>query len=92
MIVAVCREYGLKERDIAAPGQERRPSEARAAVGWLAMASGSTTLTAVGRQFGRDVGSISSAVRRLTQRAANDRRLAARLDRMRSAVRVVAEG
>jgi hypothetical protein len=37
-------------------------------VGWLAYESGCITLSEVGRFVNRDVGSISSAVRRLSER------------------------
>ena len=64
----VCIGYGISEPDLKSPSQNRKISEARAVVGWLARELGCVTLSEVGRLVNRDVGSISSAVRRLSDR------------------------
>lgn len=75
----VCREYGIDETLLKAPSQRRIASEARAVVAWLARELGCATLSEVGTRVCRDVGSISSAVRRLTDRCLDDPQLAKRL-------------
>lgn len=75
----VCREYGIDEAMLRAPSQQRFASEARAVLGWLARGIGCATLSDVGRFVSRDVGSISSAVRRLTDRMPNEPKLVKRL-------------
>jgi putative transposase len=69
IIQAVCAEYGLAHDGLRTPTQSRLASEARAAVGWLASELGSASLVEVGRETAREVSTISSAVRRLSERA-----------------------
>ena len=80
LIRAVCEEYGLSPVELRAPRQSRLASEARAVVGWLASELGSATFVAVGEEMGRDVSTISSAVRRLEERTGGDAALGRRLD------------
>ena len=54
-------------------------SEARAVIGWLARELGCATLSDVGKLVNRDVGSISSSVRRLSYRMQDDAELADRV-------------
>lgn len=51
----------------SAKGHTRRPAEARAVIGWLATEQAVATLTEVARRFGREVGALSEAVRRLSE-------------------------
>lgn len=64
----VCRVYEVDESSIKSPSQNRIASEARSVLGWLARELDCATLSEVARIVNRDVGSISSAVRRLSQR------------------------
>jgi putative transposase len=64
----VCLLYDIDEIALKSPSQCRNISEARAVVGWLAKELGCATLSAVGKFVNRDVGSISSAVHRLSKR------------------------
>ena len=80
IIRAVCVDYGLTREDLSSPTQSRVASEARAVVGWLASELGSGTFAAVGEELGRDISTISSAVRRLSERARRDGVLSRRLD------------
>ncbi len=80
IIRAVCAEYGLAHDELHAPTQSRRASEVRAAVGWLASELGSASFVEVGREVARDGSTISSAVRRLSERARRDSALSRRLD------------
>ena len=67
----VCLEYDVDESMLRTKTQQRIVSEARAVVGWLAREMDCATLTEVGKFVNRDVGSISSAVRRLSERLQN---------------------
>ena len=74
MGVAYLKEIVLREFDctLAALGtrsQRRSLALARASLGWLAVQTGAATLTEVGKWIGRDVVTMSAAVRRLGKRA-----------------------
>lgn len=77
----VCRFYDIDEAKLSTRSQSRILSEARAVAGWLARGLGCATLSDVAKLVNRDVGSISSAVRRLADRMEDVPELA---DRMRS--------
>jgi hypothetical protein len=64
----VCQIYEISETDLKCPSQCRNITEARSVVGWLAKELGCVTLSEVGKFVNRDVGSISSAVHRLSNR------------------------
>jgi len=74
----VCKRYGLTEADLAMKGQRRRPTEARAIIGWAARQDG-ITLSEVTKRFGRDVATLSISVRRLQDRTGRDEAFASRL-------------
>lgn len=86
IIDRVCRLYDLDLADLQAKSQRRKASEARAVAGWLARESGCVTLTDIARRVNRDVGSISSSVRRLTDRFAEEPELARRLSSLNDAL------
>lgn len=86
IVRTVCQVYGLKETELRGSGQRRVPSEVRAVVGWLAMEYGSATLSEVGRRFNRDVTTMSSAVRRLIDRARDLKVLRDRMGGLKSEV------
>lgn len=75
----VCLVYNIDEAVLKTQTQKRIVSEARAVVGWLARELGCATLTDVGKYVNRDVGSISSAVRRLSERLQDVPELAERV-------------
>jgi len=78
-IHVVCKHYALTEADLAIKDQRRKPSEARAVIGWTGRQSGGFTLSEAARRFGRDVATMSLAVRRLQDRADKDEGLKGRL-------------
>lgn len=80
----VCVVYGISEAELKSPSQSRNLSEARAVLGWLARESGCITLSEAGRYVKRDVGSISSAVRRLSDRMREVPALAERVELMKT--------
>ena len=63
----VCEVYAIDGATIQRHSQQRHASEARAVAGWIAGETG-VTLSSVARVVNREVGSISSSVRRLTKR------------------------
>ena len=79
IIDKVCLAYNFDISVLKAKSQQRIASEARAMAGWLARESGSVTLSDVAKLVNRDVGSISSSVRRLTDRIQEDPELARRM-------------
>lgn len=83
IISVVCRRYGIDETVLQTSSQSRKISEARAAAGWLARELGCGTLTEVARVVNRDVGSMSSAVRRLMDRMDSNPQLAAHLQTLK---------
>jgi len=82
IVATVCQDYGFDKADLISTSQNRRFAEARAVVGWLAKTFESATLTEVGVSFNRDVGTMSSALRRLVQRSAGDRVLKAGMEKL----------
>jgi chromosomal replication initiation ATPase DnaA len=76
----VCKEYGLSPEELRTPAQSRLAAEARAVVGWLASELGNAAFVAVGEAVGRDLSTISSAVRRLAERTGHDAALGRRLE------------
>jgi putative transposase len=80
----VCLEYDVDESMLRTKTQQRIVSEARAIVGWLAREVDCATLTEVGKFVNRDVGSISSAVRRLSERLQNTPELVNRVESLKA--------
>ena len=86
VIRKVCKHYKVQELDLCLSGRDRRTSEARGVVAWLILEAGVCTLTELGRVTGRDVTTLSSAVRRLQIRARKDMQLAAVMKALLKAV------
>lgn len=86
IIDQVCRAYRLDASILQAKSQQRKASEARAAAGWLARESGCVTLTEIAGLVNRDVGSISSAVRRLSDRLGNEPDLVKRMKALKGVI------
>lgn len=84
VIETVCRVYGVSETHLKTAAQQRLYSEARAVMGWLAMELGCVTLTELGHRFNRDVGTMSSGVRRIADRSRQDPKLKNRLAMLKS--------
>jgi len=86
IIDQVCLAYHLDVPMLSTRAQQRIASEARAVAGWLARESGCVTLSDVARRVNRDIGSISSAVRRLSDRRQDDPKLASRMMSLHAAI------
>lgn len=83
----VLERYKVTEEELAAPGKNRLCAEARAYLAWLYLETGCATLTALGDRLGRDVSSLSSAVRRLQIKAKKDEKAADKFQKMMNRVR-----
>jgi REP element-mobilizing transposase RayT len=84
---AILHRFKLTEAELAAPGKNRRCAEARAYLAWLFLETGCATLTALGEQLGRDVSSLSSAVRRLQLRGKKEEEVRERFEKLLKKVR-----
>ncbi|MDA3902951.1 MAG: transposase [Desulfuromusa sp.] len=87
IVQIVLDRYKITEQELAAPGKNRHCSEARAYLAWLFLETGCDTLTALGERLGRDVSSLSSAVRRLQLKAKKDENTAEKYHKMMNRVR-----
>ncbi len=83
----VLERYKLTEEELAAPGKNRYHAEARAYLAWLYLETGCATMTALGDRLGRDVSSLSSAVRRLQLKAKKDEKVAEKYQKLLNRVR-----
>lgn len=83
----VLERYKLSEEEVSAPGKNRLCAEARAYLAWLFLETGCATLTALGEQLGRDVSSLSSAVRRLQLKAKREAQVADKYQKLLNRVR-----
>jgi REP element-mobilizing transposase RayT len=86
IIDKVCLAYHLDVSELKMNSQQRCASEARAVAGWLARELGSVTLSSIALLVNRDVGSISSAVRRISDRILDEPELAIRLSLLKTAL------
>jgi hypothetical protein len=80
IIGRVCQEYELIETQLKAKTQDRKASECRAVISWLAIEFKSATLTEVAKRFNREVSTMSSVIRRLVQRAEKSKKLKKKLN------------
>lgn len=83
IVAYVGQSYGFELAELKSVSQQRRIAEARAMIAWLAKTMGETTLTKVGVCLNRDVGTMSSAVYRLEQRAGGNPAIRARMENLR---------
>jgi hypothetical protein len=79
IIDKVCLAYHIDSTFLKTKSQQRITSEARAVAGWLARELGCSTLSDVAKLVNRDIGSVSSSVRRLSDRIQEEPDLANRM-------------
>ena len=82
LLALILEEFQLSEQELAAAGKNRHCSLARSYLGWLCLETSCMTLTALGERLGRDVSSLSSAIRRLQLAAKKDPDLKERYHRL----------
>jgi len=68
IITYVCEKYGVTEEQLRSPSRQRKRSEARGNVGWLVTNLEAASLSLVSKQFNRDLGTMSRAVRNIEER------------------------
>jgi REP element-mobilizing transposase RayT len=78
----VLREFGCTMKELGTRSQKKSLGQARAVLGWLAVQTGTETLTGVGKWIGRDVVTMSAAVRRLAERSERAAGLREVMDRL----------
>ncbi len=83
----IAQIYGVDAEQLQSPSQQRNLAEARAMLAWVARESGAGNLEQVARFVRRASGSMSSAVRRLNERAETDAAVERRCEEVRSALR-----
>ncbi|MFO7767018.1 MAG: transposase [Pelovirga sp.] len=82
VLALVLDEFQLVAEELAAAGKNRHCAMARAFLGWLCLETSCMTLTNLGERLGRDVSSLSSAIRRLQLAAKKDPNLTERYHRL----------
>ena len=82
LLALVLGDFDLTEAELAAAGKNRQCAQARAILGWLCLETACMTLTALGDRLGRDVSSLSSAIRRLQVAAKKDANLLERYQQL----------
>jgi chromosomal replication initiation ATPase DnaA len=80
----------VTSEEIVSPGQSIRISQARALAARGVFTLSSATLTELARKFGRDVTSLSSAIKRLVERSKRDEAISAKMDTLGKAVAKIA--
>ncbi len=83
IIRCVCDRYGVEEAELAAKGRMRRPAEVRAVTGWLAAELNSASLSEVANRFGRDIATLSGAVRGVREQMRKDNDFSGHLNSLR---------
>jgi putative transposase len=71
--------YRITPEELSKPGQDRWRSEARSMAAWGVSEMTSSTLTELAKITGRDITSLSSAMKRLTARASSNPEVVARM-------------
>lgn len=86
-ILASAQEIcGVTASEMVSPGQGFKISEARALAAWGVLSTNGWTLRELGKKLGRDVTSLSSAAKRLSERARKDDPVAAKMAAMKMAM------
>ncbi len=87
-ILAAAREIcEVTAAEMLSPGQGFKISEARALAAWGVLSSNSGALRELGKMLGRDVTSLSSAAKRLSERSRKDESVAAKMAAMKMAMK-----
>lgn len=69
-------KYAIEEKDLKALGKNRKYAEARGVAAWLLLETGAATLSELSRVTGRDISTLSNAVKTVQSRAIGDQVLA----------------
>ena len=85
---AVARIYGLRKEELAAPGQQRRPSEARGLAAWAVLNLSEASLKDLAVRMGRDLSTMSAAARQFEIRSRDEVRLQKEVERLKKEVQL----
>ena len=86
IIDAVTRAYGVSRNDLTGPSRVRVLSEARGVAVLLARKTGAATPAALAALLGRDASGLGRIAQHLSPRAAEDSRLAQRIDKLNNSI------
>jgi putative transposase len=86
ILAAAQESCGVTSDELLSPGQGFKISEARALAAWGVLSTNSGTLKELGKKLGRDMTSLSSAAKRLSERARKDNSVAAKMAAMKMAM------
>lgn len=86
IIGQVCARYGIESDELAARSRRHALSLARGVVGYMARETAAATIGDIARRFDRDPTTMSHAVRRVEDRAAQDSRFAGQLRALKDAI------
>ncbi|PID59399.1 MAG: hypothetical protein CSB44_12990 [Gammaproteobacteria bacterium] len=87
LVRLVCREEGVREKDLKSPSRARAESQIRQIIAYLATEHDIATLSAVGDRFNRDLTTMSRNQRYFRERLAEDAELKRRVQRLDRKVR-----
>ena len=65
IVQQVCKQFSVQEKALRRPGRQRKMSEFRGIIGWLAKQHGAVSLQEVSTHFNRDLATMSRAVRKI---------------------------
>jgi putative transposase len=82
----VCGQTGVTERELSSVSRQRRLSEIRGMIGWLATRLETSSLTDVSNRFNRDLATMSRAVRSIDERRERSEELKSQLTSSRKAL------
>jgi REP element-mobilizing transposase RayT len=86
IVERVCQHYDVAPAELDGPSRGHHLSRARGVVGWLALATGATTLHQVAHRFQRDASTLSHIVGRIDRTAKTSPQVARELEGLKSAL------
>ena len=88
IIQAVCREYGIDQSVLYEAGKGRKSSEARAMAALVIQQTEGVTLTALAKELGRELSSLSQSAGRLRKQMVAEKSLQERFESISNAITI----
>ena len=88
VLEAVSRIYELQEEDLSAATQKRRVSEARSLAAWAVLELTDATLKDLAERLGRDISTMSAAIRRFEVRSQHELELKENVERLKKELKL----
>lgn len=82
----ICEQYGVTEADLRGRGKNRRYSEARGIIGWLAVNTNAANITEMADHFGRDATTLSRRISGIATTIRQSRRFELTIMRHKNAI------